>query len=92
MVTVTENAKGLLRNVLTSHSSNRDLGVRLVANPGRQHGLGLALGREEEGDQVVEYAGLKVLLVSNDMARRVERLTLDLDDTPDGLKLVVQRN
>ncbi len=92
MVTVTENAKGLLKEVLTAHSSNRELGVRLVVNPGRQQGLGLALGREEDGDQVIEYGGFKVLLVSRDMASRVDRVTLDMDDTPDGLKLLIQKN
>lgn len=92
MVNVTENAKGLLKNVLTSRSGDRTVGMRLVINPGRQQGLGLALGREESGDQVVEYAGFKVLLVSRDMASRVDRITLDMADTPDGLKLLVQRN
>lgn len=92
MVTVTENAKGLLKGVLTAHSGDRELGVRLVINPGRQQGLGLALGREEAGDQVVEYGGYKVLLVSRDMASHVDRITLDMDDTPEGLKLLVQRN
>lgn len=89
MVNVTENAKGLLKCVLTSRSDDRSLGMRLVINPGRKQGLGLALGREEAGDQVVEYGGFKVLLVSNDMAARVDRLTLDMNDTPEGLKLVV---
>ena len=53
MVTVTESAKGLLKEILTAHSDDPEMGVRLASDPQGQ--LGLVLGKEEPGDQVVEH-------------------------------------
>jgi len=89
MLTVTESAKGLLKEILTAHSDDPEMGVRLLLNsPGQ---LGLVLGEEEPGDQVVEHQGSKVLLVSSDLAMALEEITLDVSDTDDGPKLIVQK-
>jgi len=89
MITVTESAKGLLKEILTAHSDDPEMGVRLLMNsPGQ---LGLVLGEEEPGDQVFEHQGAKVLLVSPDLAMALEEITLDVRDTDDGPKLVVQK-
>jgi len=61
-------------------------GLRLIAADGGQ--LGLGLDGEMPGDQVVEYDGSKVLLVENGLVDGLEGLTLDVADTPDGVKLV----
>lgn len=89
MLTVTESSKGLLKEILIAHSDDPEMGVRLLLNsPGQ---LGLVLGEEEPGDQVVEHQGSKVLLVSSDLAMALEEITLDVRDTDDGPKLVVQK-
>ena len=41
------------------------------------------------GDQVVEYAGSKVLLVERERATRFEGHTLDIEDSADGPELVL---
>jgi len=89
MVTVTESAKGLLKEILTAHSDDPEMGVRLASDPQGQ--LGLVLGKEEPGDQVVEHQGVKALLVASELAPALEEVTLDVQDTDDGPKLVVQK-
>jgi len=89
MVTVTESAKGLLKEILTAHSDDPEMGVRLA--PDSQGQLGLVLGKEDLGDQVVEHQGSKVLLVASELAPALEEVTLDVEDTAEGPKLVVQK-
>ncbi len=89
MVTVTESAKGLLKEILTAHSDDPEMGVRLASDPQGQ--LGLVLDKEEPGDQVVEHQGVKALLVASELAPALEEVTLDVQDTEDGPKLVVHR-
>jgi len=89
MLTVTEGAKQLLKEILTAHSDDPEMGVRLASDPQGQ--LGLVLGEEQPGDHVVEHQESKVLLVASELAPRLEEVTLDVEDTDDGPKLVVQK-
>jgi Fe-S cluster assembly iron-binding protein IscA len=89
MVTVTESAKGLLKETLTAHSDDPEMGVRLASDPQGQ--LGLALGEEQPGDLVVEHQESKVLLIAPELATALEGVTLDVEDTDDGPKLAVHR-
>jgi Fe-S cluster assembly iron-binding protein IscA len=89
MLTVTESAKQLLKETLLAHTDDPESGLRLVLEPpGR---LGLVLGRECYGDQVVEHEGTKVLLVSPELETLVDETILDVQDTPDGPKLAMLR-
>lgn len=90
MLTVTESAKGLLREILNSNSDDPEMGLRLVLGPEKQ--MKMVLGEVEPGDQVVEYQGTKVLLVASELAPLFEEITLDVEDTADGPKLVVQKD
>jgi Fe-S cluster assembly iron-binding protein IscA len=89
MVTVTDSAKGLLKEILTAHSDDPQMGVRLALDPQGQ--LGLVLGEEEPGDLVVEHQESKVLLVPSELASALEEATLDVEDTADGPKLIVEK-
>ena len=89
MLTVTEGAKQLLKGILTAHSDDLEMGVRLALDPQGQ--LGLVLGEEQPGDHVVEHQASKVLLVASELAPALEEVTLDVEDTADGPKLVVQK-
>jgi hypothetical protein len=53
--------------------------------------FGIVLDREAEGDQVVEHEGAKVLLVASELAPVVEVVTLDVQDTTEGSKLVIRK-
>ena len=89
MLTVTEGAKQLLKGILTSHSDDPEVAARLSFNPPGE--FGIVLDREAEGDQVVEHQGSKVLLVASELAPVVEGITLDVQDTPEGPKLVMAK-
>lgn len=89
MLTVTESAKQLLKETLTAHSDDPEVGLRLsVKSPGE---FGLVLDREAEGDQVVDHENTKVLLVASELASMVEGVTLDVQDTPEGPKLGISK-
>ena len=85
MLTVTEGAKELLKDLLAPHRDDPDFGVRLILKPQRQ--FGLVTGRKSPGDYVVEHEGLTVLLVGHEVADRLAELTLDTRDTPEGSRL-----
>jgi Fe-S cluster assembly iron-binding protein IscA len=87
MITVTESAKQLLKETLTAHSDDPEIGLRLSLKPPGQ--LGIVLDREVEGDHVVEHEGAKVLLVASDLTLVVQGVTLDVQDTEDGPNLVI---
>ena len=87
MLTVTDSAKQLLKETLSAHTDDPEIGLRLELKPPRQ--LGIVLDREAEGDQVVEHEGAKVLLVASELAPAVDGVTLDIQDTADGPKLAV---
>jgi len=87
MLAVTDSAKQLLKETLLAHIDDPEVGLRLSLKPPGQ--LGLVLDREAEGDYVVEHEGSKVLLVASELAPVVEAVTLDVQDTPEGPKLVV---
>ena len=89
MLTVTDSAKQYLKELLLDHTDDPEIGLRLSLKSPEQ--LGLVLEREAEGDQVVEHAGSKVLLVSQELASLLEGATVDVQDTADGPKLVVSR-
>ena len=89
MITVTDSAKEELKKTLLAHVDNPEVGLRLTIKPPGQ--FGLLLEREVPGDQVVEHEGSKVLLVSQELAGLLEGATLDIEDTPDGPKLVMFR-
>jgi Fe-S cluster assembly iron-binding protein IscA len=89
MLTVTESAKQLLKGMLQTHSDDPEASLRLSADPDGR--FGIALDSEAEGDQVVEHEGAKVLLVASTLAPMLEEVTLDVQDTAEGPKLVMSK-
>ena len=87
MLTVTESAKQYLKETLLAHSDDPEASLRISLKPPGQ--LGVGLDSEEEGDQVVEYEGAKVLLVASDLAPVVDGKTLDVEDTAEGPNLIL---
>jgi len=89
MLTVTDKAKQLLKETLREYSDDAETSIRLSVNEGGQ--FGLTLDSESEGDQVVEHEGAKVLLVAPGLATALEGNTLDIQDTEEGSKFVVNK-
>ena len=89
MLTVTESARQILKETLTVHSNDPEIGLRLTLEPPRQ--FGLTLDREGVGDLVTEHEGAKVLLVAPELAAQLDEITIDTKDTPEGPKLVISK-
>jgi len=79
MVTVTEDAKKVLKTILVAAEADPDEGLRLL--PTADEMFALALDTELSGDQVVEYEGFRVLLVGIEYHRVLEGRTVDCQYT-----------
>ena len=89
MVSVTTEAKQVLKQVLSGQVGDPEVGLRLDMAEGGQ--LGLFPDRKQEGDQVVAHEGRMVLLVADELAAPLAGATLDCQRTDEGLQLVVKR-
>lgn len=88
MLTVTEDAKQLLKETLQAHTDDPETGLRLsVKAPGQ---LGITLDNEADGDLVVEHEGAKVLLVASELDPVLDGVTLDVQDEGEGPTLIVR--
>lgn len=91
MIEVTERAAELLREIRIRAQGATDEGrggkvLRLVHSEGS---LGFGLDFPREGDRVIQSEGMDVLLVAPDLAETLERITIDLQETPKGTSLVI---
>ena len=89
MLTVTEDAKQILKEKLLANTEDPEMCLRLKGEPGGQ--LGLVLDKEAPDDYVVEHEETRVLLIGEELADTVDELTLKTEDTPEGPKLVIRR-
>lgn len=87
MLNVTEKAAAALSESLDANRENDSDVLRLTQAAG---GMGLALDQEHEGDQVIEHEDRKVLVVDPEVADALDGTTIDIVDTPEGQRLVVQ--
>jgi len=87
MIEVTERAREELNKILTANTDKPEACLRLTANDQGQ--LGLAIDEERDGDQAVEHEGSKLLLVEKDLADSLQGITIDIEDTPEGARLVI---
>lgn len=61
--------------------------MRLTADEQAQ--LRLAIDVERDGDQVVEHEDSKVLIVEKDLADILQGITIDIEETSEGARLVI---
>ena len=87
MVSVTEGACRELKRMLSEKVDWPGARLRLVDRG--QGILGLGIDIELSGDQVVEYEGIKVLIIEHELATNLKGITLDVDYTPEGAELVL---
>lgn len=86
MIEVTERAKNELKKILAEKVDNPLAVLRLTSS---HTGFGLILDVEMPGDETFEYENTKILVVERALADSIEKLTLDVEDTPEGPELVV---
>ena len=87
MITVTDKAKQELKKTLFDNVDTPGAGLRLVSREGGQLGLGVDI--EKADDEVVEFEGSKVLIVEKQLADTLNKITLDVEDTKEGNRLVL---
>ena len=88
MISVTEHAKQVLKSILIDMEADPDDGLRLLPSPKGE--FVLALDSPLSGDQVVEYEGLKVLLIGVEYYKFLNGKTVDYEETEDGEVLLVR--
>jgi Fe-S cluster assembly iron-binding protein IscA len=89
VLVVTESAKQALKEILSRHIGEPDVGLRMV--PGSSGEFGLTVDKEEEGDEVVEYEGSKVLLLGHAMNEVLEGCTIDVREANEERRLVISK-
>jgi len=87
MINVTERARQELRRILSETVDMPQARLRIMDRG--QGELGLGLDIEALGDHIVEYEGLKVLVVEPGLAANLKGVTLDVDDTVEGPEMVI---
>jgi Fe-S cluster assembly iron-binding protein IscA len=81
MVTVTERAAQLLKEIQEGHEESANKVLRLV---NENDAFQFAFDEQREGDEIVQSGGTDVLLVGSDVAELLSEATIDCQDTPAG--------
>jgi Fe-S cluster assembly iron-binding protein IscA len=92
MVEVTERAREELKKALDAQSQSEiaDAGLRLALVGPDEFGLGV--DTEKQGDEVVEHAGAKVLMIEGPLAEQLSGVTIDVHETEMGPRLVMSKS
>lgn len=97
MLKLTERAKQELKKALIEIVDDPLTCYRLLASPPCKCGspfcdasqLGLGISTVMPDDYVVEHEGTKVLVVGQILASDLEGITMDIEDSPYGPRLVI---
>jgi len=87
MLTVTDDAKSHLANLLDASGAPDGTAVRLVPS---EQGLGLTTGTEEPQDTSYELEGRTVLLVNSELNTQLAEHTMDTEQTEEGTTLTIR--
>ncbi|MFC1988475.1 hypothetical protein ACFLVJ_01405 [Chloroflexota bacterium] len=87
MINVTGKAIQELKRILYTAVDMPQARLRLIDRG--QEELGLGIDIEMPGDELVEHDGSPILVVEHGLAERLNGLTIDVDDAPEGFRLVL---
>ena len=87
MINITERAKQELIKILSKKVDWPGARLRLMDRG--QGKLGLGIDIEASGDHIIEYEGIKLLLIEPKLATNLKGVTLEVNDTPEGAELVI---
>ena len=87
MINVTERAKKALKKLLTANVDLAEGRLRLMDRG--QGKLGLGIDIEIPGDELVKYNGSTILVVEQGLVGNLKGVTLDVEDSVNGSKLVI---
>jgi hypothetical protein len=88
VISVTDHAKQMLKDILIAMEADLDDGLRLM--PSSDGAFVLTLGKQMSGDQVVEHEGFMVLLIGIEYFGFLNGRTVDCEATEDGEVLLVR--
>ncbi len=80
-----------MREVIQARVKDHELGIRLILSPSNPNQLKMTLDKEKEGDQAVESEGLKILLLSPEIATAVEGMVIDCREIPEGRRFTISK-
>ncbi len=87
MLQITDDAKAELKRLLSNKVDWPGARLRLMERSSGALGLGIDIATA--GDKVVDYQGDGLLVVDGGLADRLEKVLLDVDNTADGVVLVI---
>ena len=87
MINITQQAKKALKKILTAHVDLSQGRLRLIDRG--QGKLGLGVDIEMPGDELVKYNGSTVLIIERGLVANLKGVTLDVEDSLEGSKLVI---
>lgn len=87
MLRVSDRARQELKRILTANTDEPEACLKLTADGGGQ--LRLAIDMERNGGQAVEHEDSKVLLVEKNLAAILQGITIEVEETAEGARLVV---
>lgn len=88
MVNLTERAKQALVGALVwASADDPEIGLRLIYTEGKK--FAVIPDSEKEGDHVVKYGSSKILLIEPIVARMLEGVTIDFQETTEGDCLLI---
>jgi len=90
MLMVTENAKQHLKRLLVTNTSDPNLGIRLRVGKGMK--LVVLLDHKADDDYLIEYEGMKVLMVGSELFQLVDGAVLDTEKNNPGAGLVITKS
>ena len=90
MLVVTERAKKRLKHLLLSKVDDPQAGLRF--NVTDEQALSISIDIEEPGDYVIQYDGLKVMMMKEEMASRLNGFTFDLADETEESEFTFYKN
>ena len=91
MLKVTDSAKEELKHILERSNLEPGKYLRLATPPVwvGEGDFGVVVDAEGEGDNVVDFQGMKVLLVDAGLAEGLASAVLDFKDFPDGSRFTL---
>ncbi len=91
MLTVTAQAAEKLKEAIQAQTEDPEVAIRLIPSSSKPNQLDMALDREQEGDQVVESEGVKVLLISSELTQVLDGMVIDCQETPQGVQFSISQ-
>ncbi|MFT5423682.1 MAG: Fe-S cluster assembly iron-binding protein IscA [Phycisphaerales bacterium] len=86
MLTVTDDAKSHLAEIITNNELSEDASIRLVTGP---NGIGLAPDAPKPEDDTYEHAGRTVLVVDPALSAQLDDKTMSIEKSEAGEKLSI---